>query len=36
MSTRINPLADLNDFQPKPKSTPEQKRVEPAVIEQLA
>lgn len=35
MSTRINPLGDLNDFQPKPR-TPEKKRVEPAVIEQLA
>jgi len=36
MSTRINPLGDLDDFQPKPRSAPEKRRVEPEVIDQLA
>lgn len=36
MVTRINPLADLGDFQPKPKAKPEERRVAPEVIEQLA
>lgn len=36
MVTRINPLSDLGDFQPKQKSKPEEKRVSPEQIEQLA